>query len=67
MCTLDLRTLAATIAAAALLGAMLSLWSSQAPTASAMADAGTNSAACARMTCESMTWLRQPAVHRVSR
>jgi hypothetical protein len=66
MYTLNLRTPAATVAAAALLGAMISLWSSQAPTAAAVADAGTKPASCAK-TCESMTWLRQPALHRVSR
>jgi hypothetical protein len=61
---LDTRNLKVTIAAAAMLGAAISVWTSS--TASSHAPAEVASASqCSSKACESITWLRMPALRRV--
>ena len=58
MRTIDRRSLAATIAAAALIGALAGIWSSGPSTAAPAA--AKPSGYCGSIACESLTWLRMP-------
>lgn len=62
MRTIDARSFTATIAAAALIGVIAGLWSAPASTASSAV--AKSSGYCDSIACESMTWLRMPALRR---
>jgi len=63
MPNVDTRNLKATIVAAAMLGAAISFWTSS--TASSHAPVEVASAShCSSKACESITWLRMPALRR---